>query len=43
MLAGTSLGHAGGALQRAGLGVVDAWFVAMAVRELLRARQEPAS
>ncbi|MDP9182888.1 MAG: DUF998 domain-containing protein, partial [Actinomycetota bacterium] len=36
MLAGTTLGHADGALQRAGLGVVDAWFVAMAVRELRR-------
>ncbi|HUR13572.1 MAG TPA: DUF998 domain-containing protein [Mycobacteriales bacterium] len=36
LLSGTLLGHASGALQRAGLGVVDAWFLAMAVRELRR-------
>ena len=30
------LGDASGALQRGGLGVVDAWFAAMAVRELRR-------
>ena len=41
LLAGTTLGHATGALQRAGLGVVDAWFVTMAVRELRRGKQEP--
>lgn len=37
LLTGTTFGHATGALQRAGLGVVDAWFVAMALRELRRA------
>lgn len=36
LLTGTLLGQGSGALQRAGLGVVDAWFVAMAVRELRR-------
>jgi len=36
LLVGSTLGEASGALQRAGLGVVDAWFVAMAVRELRR-------
>jgi len=34
LLTGTLLGQGSGALQRAGLGVVDAWFVAMAVRVL---------
>jgi hypothetical membrane protein len=37
LLLGTTLGRAPGALQRTGLGVVDAWFVVMAVRELRRA------
>lgn len=36
LLAASTMGEASGALQRAGLGVVDAWFVAMAVRELRR-------
>jgi hypothetical membrane protein len=36
MLVASTLGGPSGALQRAGLGVVDAWFVAMAVRELRR-------
>lgn len=36
LLVGSTLGPAQGALQRAGLGVVDAWFVVMAVRELRR-------
>ena len=39
LLAGTLLGHDPGALQRAGLGVVDAWFAVMAVRELRRGRR----
>ena len=39
MLVGSTLGSADGALQRAGLGVVDAWFVVMAVRELRWARE----
>lgn len=34
----TTGGHATGALQRSGLGVVDAWFVAAAVRELRRGK-----
>lgn len=34
LLLGSTLGRYDGLLQRAGLGVVDAWFVAMAVREL---------
>ena len=37
-LTASMLGRYQGALQRGGLGVVDAWFVALAVRELLRAR-----
>lgn len=41
MLGGSLLGAAPGALQRAGLGVVDAWFATMAVRELRRGH-EPA-
>ena len=36
LLVGSTLGTAPGALQRAGLGAVDLWFVAMAVRELRR-------
>lgn len=40
LLGASLLGPDSGALQRAGLGVVDAWFVAMAVREL---RRSPAS
>lgn len=36
MLVGSTMDQASGAFQRAGLGVVDAWFVAMAVRELRR-------
>jgi hypothetical membrane protein len=36
MLAGSMLGRYDGLLQRAGLGVVDAWFVVMAVRQLRR-------
>jgi hypothetical protein len=42
LLSATLLGHGSGALQRAGLGVVDAWFVAMAVRELRGPRPESA-
>jgi len=34
LLTATAFGHATGLLQRTGLGVVDAWFVVMAVREL---------
>jgi hypothetical membrane protein len=36
MLTASTLGRYDGALQRAGLGVVDAWFVALALRELCR-------
>ena len=36
LLAASTGGTAPGALQRAGLGVVDAWFVVMAMRELRR-------
>lgn len=36
MLVGSTLGRYDGALQRAGLGVVDAWFVVLAVRQLRR-------
>ena len=43
LLAGTTAGHVTGLLQRAGLGVVDAWFVVMAVRELRRSRSAPGS
>jgi hypothetical protein len=38
LLGGSLLGPDPGALQRAGLGVVDAWFAVMAVRELRRSR-----
>jgi hypothetical membrane protein len=38
LLAGTLLDDGAGALQRAGLGVVDAWFAAMAVRQLRQTR-----
>lgn len=38
MLIGSTLGRYDGALQRAGLGVVDAWFITLAVRELRAAR-----
>lgn len=34
MLVGSTLGRYDGALQRAGLGVVDTWFVVLAAREL---------
>ena len=37
-LTASMLGRYSGAFQRGGLGVVDAWFVALAVRELLRSR-----
>jgi hypothetical protein len=40
MLAGTLLGRDVGLLQRAGLGVVDAWFVGMAARELRAGRAQ---
>jgi hypothetical membrane protein len=36
MLAGSLLGHYDGLLQRAGLGVVDAWIAATALRQLRR-------
>ncbi|MGB8652147.1 MAG: DUF998 domain-containing protein [Mycobacteriales bacterium] len=41
MLALSGLGSDAGGLQRGGLGVVDAWFVAMAVRELRRPAGSP--
>lgn len=36
LLVGSTLGKYDGALQRAGLGVTDAWMVAQAVRQLRR-------
>lgn len=36
LLVGSTLGHADGALQRAGLGVTDAWMAVQAVRQLRR-------
>jgi hypothetical membrane protein len=36
LLTASTMGHAAGGLQRAGLGVVDVWFAVMAVRELRR-------
>lgn len=39
-LVASTVGTASGAFQRLGLGVVDTWFVAMAVRELRALRRE---